>query len=118
MKAFQGAWESAPTLRPLGLKDVRVESINKDGVYIRMVRSALAYSLGNEFQYRVLDDARQMLEAKRPAAHLAGTAQFPSARDPRNRRCAGIERRLYTLGEIISPANPPLTNPNAPPRHL
>jgi len=44
---------------------VRVESINKDGVYIRMVRSALAYSLGNEFQYRVLDDARQMLEAKR-----------------------------------------------------
>jgi hypothetical protein len=30
-----------------------------------MVRSALAYSLANEFQYRVLDDARQMLEAKR-----------------------------------------------------
>ena len=44
---------------------MRVESTNKDGVYIRMVRSALAYSLGNEFQYRVLDDARQMLEVKR-----------------------------------------------------
>jgi hypothetical protein len=49
----------------IGFKDVRVESINKDGVYIRMVRLALAYSLANEFQYRVLDDARQMLEARR-----------------------------------------------------
>ena len=49
----------------IGFKDVRVESINKDGVYVRLVRSALAYSLANEFQYRVLDDARQMLEARR-----------------------------------------------------
>ena len=49
----------------IGFKDVRVESINKDGVYIRMVRSVLAYTLANEFQYRVLDDARQMLEARR-----------------------------------------------------
>jgi len=48
-----------------------VESINKDGVYIRMVRSALAYSLANEFQYRVLDDARQMLEAKRDPLPIA-----------------------------------------------
>jgi hypothetical protein len=49
----------------IGLKDVRVESINKDGVYIRMVRAALAYSLANEFQYRVMDDAKRMLEAPR-----------------------------------------------------
>jgi hypothetical protein len=49
----------------ISLKDVRVESINKDGVYIRIVRSALAYSLSNEFQYRVLDDAKRMLEAPR-----------------------------------------------------
>ena len=49
----------------IALKDVRVESINKDGVYIRMVRAALAYSLGNEFHYRVMDDAKRMLEAPR-----------------------------------------------------
>ena len=49
----------------IALKDVRVESINKDGVYIRMVRVALAYSLANEFQYRVMDDAKRMLEAPR-----------------------------------------------------
>src|SRR5436305_2006299 len=49
----------------IGLKDVRVDSVNKDGVYIRMVRSALAYSLANEFQYKVLDDAKQILEARR-----------------------------------------------------
>jgi hypothetical protein len=49
----------------IGFKDVRVDSINKDGVYIRMVRSALAYSFAHEFQYKVLDDAKQMLEARR-----------------------------------------------------
>jgi hypothetical protein len=49
----------------IGFKDVRVESINKDGVYIRLVRLALADSLTNEFQYRVADDAKQILEAKR-----------------------------------------------------
>ncbi len=49
----------------IGFKDVRVESINKDGVYIRLVRSKLAWSLQNDFHYKVLDDARQILEAKR-----------------------------------------------------
>jgi len=49
----------------ISLKDVRVESINKDGVYIRMVRVALAYSLANEFQYRVMEDVKRMLEAPR-----------------------------------------------------
>jgi hypothetical protein len=49
----------------IGMKDVRVESVNRDGVYIRLVRSALAYSLANEFEYRILDDARKILEARR-----------------------------------------------------
>jgi hypothetical protein len=49
----------------IGLKDVRVDSVNKDGVYIRLVRSALAYSLAAEFGYRVLDDAKKVLEARR-----------------------------------------------------
>ena len=49
----------------IGMKDVRVESVNRDGVYIRLVRSALAYSLANDFGYRVLDDAKKILEARR-----------------------------------------------------
>ena len=49
----------------IGLKNVRVESINKDGVYVRLVRAALAFSLATEFQYRVADDARRLLEAPR-----------------------------------------------------
>ena len=49
----------------VGLKDVTVESINRDGVYIRMVRSALAYSLAHDFHYKLVDDARKLLEAKR-----------------------------------------------------
>ncbi len=49
----------------IGFKDVRVESINKDGVYIRLVRNALAYSFANEVQYKLFDDAKQLLEAKR-----------------------------------------------------
>ncbi len=51
----------------IGLKDVVVESINRDGVYIRMVRAALAYSLANEFRYKVVDDAKKLLEARRDA---------------------------------------------------
>jgi len=47
----------------IGLRDVRVESINKDGVYIRMVRAALANSLATDFQYRVAEDAKRILEA-------------------------------------------------------
>ena len=55
----------------IGFKDVRVESINKDGVYIRLVRQALAYSLANEVQYRVFDDAKKILEAPRDPPFLS-----------------------------------------------
>ena len=48
----------------IGFKDVRVESVNKDGIYIRLVRNALAFSLANDFQYRLFDDAKHMLETK------------------------------------------------------
>jgi hypothetical protein len=48
----------------VGFKDVRVESVNKDGIYIRLVRNALALSLTNDFQYRLFDDAKHMLETK------------------------------------------------------
>ena len=48
----------------IGFKDVRVESVNKDGIYIRLVRNALAFSLANDFKYRLFDDAKHMLETK------------------------------------------------------
>jgi len=48
----------------VGFKDVRVESVNKDGIYIRLVRNALAFSLANEFKYPLFDDAKHMLETK------------------------------------------------------
>jgi hypothetical protein len=48
----------------VAFKDVRVESVNKDGIYIRLVRNALAFSLTNEFKYRLFDDAKLMLERK------------------------------------------------------
>src|SRR5262249_53104112 len=65
--SFDGQIAATPYFHDnvISFKDVRVESINKDGVYIRMVRSALAYSLSNEFQYKVVDDAKQILEARR-----------------------------------------------------
>jgi hypothetical protein len=59
----------------IGLKDVRVDSINKDGVYIRLVRQALSESLANEFQYRVLDDAKRILEAKRDGIPISQELQ-------------------------------------------
>ena len=65
----------------IGFKDVRVDSINKDGVYIRMVRSALAYSLANEFQYRVLDDAKQILEASRDPLPITQELQSFTVRE-------------------------------------
>jgi hypothetical protein len=65
----------------IGFKDVRVESINKDGVYVRLVRSALAYSLANEFQYRVLDDAKQILETKRDPLPIVQELQSFSVRE-------------------------------------
>jgi hypothetical protein len=55
----------------IGLKDVSVDSINRDGVYIRLVRAALAYSLANEFGYRVQDDAKKILEARRDALPIS-----------------------------------------------
>ena len=47
------------------LKDVRVASPGRDGYYIRRVRTALAESLRSQFTYRVLEDARKILEPQR-----------------------------------------------------
>lgn len=45
-------------------KDVLVES-KKDGFYIRRVRAALTATLRNQFEYKVAEDARKILEEKR-----------------------------------------------------
>ena len=49
----------------LRLKDVRVVGKGRDGFYIRRVCSALAESLRAQFKYRLLDDAKLILERQR-----------------------------------------------------
>ena len=44
------------------LKDVRVESRDRDGFYIRRVRAALADTLRRQFVYRIAADAKKLLE--------------------------------------------------------
>jgi hypothetical protein len=46
-------------------QDLRVESKGRDGFYIRRVRAALADTLRRQFEYRVAEDARKILEEKR-----------------------------------------------------
>lgn len=48
----------------LKLKDVRVEGKGRDGFYIRRVCAAMARSLQVQFAYRVIDEARKLLERK------------------------------------------------------
>ncbi|MGH9719449.1 MAG: hypothetical protein ACRD8O_04505 [Bryobacteraceae bacterium] len=46
----------------IALRDVRVDSPGRDGLYIRRVRLALAESITRQFEYRVMDDARKLIE--------------------------------------------------------
>ncbi len=59
--SFNAQIAAAPYYRDglIGLREVRVDSIDRDGVYIRLVRSALAYSLEHDFAYRIFDDAKR-----------------------------------------------------------
>jgi hypothetical protein len=50
------------------LKDVRVASPGRDSYYIRRVRAALAESLRSQFSYRVVEDAKKILEQPRDKA--------------------------------------------------
>ena len=52
------------------IKDVRVDSADADGFYIRRVRSSLAWSLPRQFSYRIYDDAKRILEEPRPNSAL------------------------------------------------
>ena len=47
------------------LRDVKVDSLDKDGFYIRRVRTAIADSLSHQFAYNVAADAKRILEQKR-----------------------------------------------------
>jgi len=48
------------------LKDVVVRSEDKDSYYIRKVRTAMAQAFTQQFSYRVIDDAKRMLETPAP----------------------------------------------------
>ena len=48
----------------IALRDVKVESPGRDGIYIRRVRAAIADSLGKQFTYNVTSDAKRILEQK------------------------------------------------------
>ncbi len=52
----------------IAFQDVRVESPGRDGFYIRRVKAALQQTLSKDFRYAVLEDARRVLEEKRPGA--------------------------------------------------
>jgi hypothetical protein len=54
----------------LRLKDVQVGGKGRDGFYIRRVCSALAVSLRTQFSYRLLDDAKLILERKQEEANF------------------------------------------------
>jgi hypothetical protein len=52
----------------IGFRAVRVESVGRDGFYIRRVRAAMAQTLSTQFQYPIQEDARRLLEEKRAEA--------------------------------------------------
>ena len=61
----------------LRLKDVRVVGKGRDGFYIRRVCSALAESLRTQFKYRLLNDAKLILERKQVGtAYTQEVVQF------------------------------------------
>jgi len=48
----------------IALRDVKVDSPGRDGLYIRRVRAAIADSLTRQFAYNVSADAKRILEQK------------------------------------------------------
>ncbi|HET8550128.1 MAG TPA: hypothetical protein VFL57_19090 [Bryobacteraceae bacterium] len=62
--SFTAVIQATPYYRDgaIRLRDVRVDSADADGFYIRRVRSSLAYSLPRQFSYRIYDDAKRILE--------------------------------------------------------
>lgn len=66
--SFQARIFATPYYRDgaVRVKDVRVESEDRDSFYIRRVRSALAGSLPDALVFRVYDQAKALLEEHRP----------------------------------------------------
>jgi hypothetical protein len=48
----------------IGFRDVGVDSLGRDGFYIRRVRAAMTQSLSRDFQYHLFEDAKRTLEQK------------------------------------------------------
>jgi hypothetical protein len=66
----------------LRLRDVRVIGQGRDGFYIRRVSAALAESLRTQFSYRVVDEARKILEQEARPGYKQELVKFqvPSVR--------------------------------------
>lgn len=60
----------------IALRDVKVESPGRDGIYIRRVRAAIADSLGRQFTYDVSADAKRILEQKRDPLYSQELRKF------------------------------------------
>lgn len=52
----------------IGFRDLRVESPGRDGFYIRQVRTAMTQSLAHDFEYRLYDETKRVLEEQRQGA--------------------------------------------------
>jgi hypothetical protein len=48
----------------IGFRGVQVNSVGRDGFYIRRVCNSMTQSLSRDFQYHLFDDARRVLEQK------------------------------------------------------
>jgi hypothetical protein len=48
----------------IALKDVKVESPGRSGYYVRRVCASLGDSLRKQFEYRIVDDAKRLLEQR------------------------------------------------------
>lgn len=67
---FDIAITATPVYRDgkIAFESIRTETPGRDGFYIRAVRAALSLTLTRDFRYPILDDARRILEEKRPNA--------------------------------------------------
>jgi len=65
--SFAAAITATPYYRDgaIYFKDVEVRSEDRDSFYIRKVRAAIAQTITQQFAYRVIDDAKKILEERR-----------------------------------------------------
>ena len=61
----------------IAFQNVRVDSVDRDGFYIRRVRAAMVHTLSTQFQYRIVDEVRRIVEEKHAdSAYVQHLSQF------------------------------------------